>query len=1075
MLAAITPAGSRLMVIDEQPTDGPEMLPPSAARGVAEAGTATSRTGSVQLPSERKLVTILFADIVDSTQLIEALDPEEAAERLGPLIRAMVSGIHQYGGTVIRSEGDSIVALFGAPHAYEDHAVRACHSAIAILRRVAELEDAALKLRVALNSGEVMVRPVVRDVSVEYEVTGVPMHIASRVEKLARSGSIYATRATIQLVEGLVNATPLGHFTIKGLSEPVELFEVSSSPLSSAPWDARLALGLTPFVGRGFEKNVLWNAAESARAGRGQLIEIVGDAGVGKSRLVYELANAPIPADYILLIGETASYAQNYPYFSFRNLFKKVFGIASQDDDATAGEKLSAKLAAEPALLPLVPAFRSLLGLTVTDPGWMLIDPIERRRMIVAAARDFIFGLAKDSPVICVLEDLQWMDAESRATLEYLVRGIDSIKILICVTSRGGSASLGGGDGYYTRIPIQPLDEANAVGMVDHLLGDALDPLELKRLIVSKAQGNPLFLEELARMLSASVAARAQDHASTPLAPIDFQVPSTVQSVIAARIDSLPTVEKEVLQVASVVGGDVPLSMLRRLTGLDDSTLEKALTFLGAAKFLFNSKLPPDGEYSFYHALAQEVAYRSLLKERRRILHAAACGIFAELQADGIDKVTELLAYHAELGALWEQAAVYLRQAGANAIERSAYKEAIGFLERALEALSRLPATKLRAESAIDLRLSLRIGLGATGDYRRLYEHLSLAEQEAILINDGPRLGAVCTAKIHVLNMLGNIEEAVLNGLRARDLAGTNRDSNQAFMANYFLAQAHEFHGDYAAAVKLLTPDLADLRRVHRHTRFGMTGTNSILHMSLLSHSQAYRGAFQEAEMHAREACSIAEETGRPYDIGVARFGDGIVKICGGRIAEAIASLEHGRQSCQAAGISALLPMISSRLGFAYAIDGQVEKGAELLDFARLRSTGVVHIHGWSLAFSGWVEYQRGAATTGLARQHQAVQLARQHGYRGIEVWALWLLGTMLRGSGRFAEARDVFKEAIVLARSLEMRLHCAYCSEALAEVCGRLGQSKEASAARDEAERVLAESGATGRLTLVTDLRGER
>ena len=167
--------------------------------------------------------------------------------------------------------------------------------------------------------------------------------------------------------------------------------------------------------------------------------------------------------------------------------------------------------------------------------------------------------------------------------------------------------------------------------------------------------------------------------------------------------------------------------------------------------------------------------------------------------------------------------------------------------------------------------------------------------------------------------------------------------------------------------------------------------------------------------------------------------------------------------------------MISGRLGFAYAIDGQVEKGADLLDFARLRSAGVVHIHGWSLAFSGWVEYQRGAATTGLTRQHQAVQLARQHGYRGMEVWALWLLGTMLRGSGRFAEARDVFKEAIVLARSLEMRLHYVYCCEALAEVCGRPGQSEEASEARDEAERILAESDIMGRLTLGTELRGER
>ncbi|MDB5583222.1 MAG: hypothetical protein JWR80_8398 [Bradyrhizobium sp.] len=1059
------------MVTDEPTTGGPDR-PASGdvvdvAQGGAQAGTGHSRAGSILLPSERKLVTILFADIVDSTQLIEALDPEEAADRLGPLIQAMVAGIHQYGGTVIRSEGDAIVALFGAPHAYEDHAVRACHAAIAIRRRVGELNDAALKLRIALHSGEVMVRPVVRDVSVEYEVTGVPMHVASRIEKLAQPGTICATRATIQLVGGLVNATRLGVFPLRGFSEPVELYEVSSLPLSSAPWDARLALGLTPLANRSFEKNLLWKAVESARAGRGQLIEIIGDAGVGKSRLIYELANAPVPPDYMLLIGETASYAQNHSYFSFGNLFRKLFEIASHDGDATAGAKLSDRLSVDPSSAPLIPAFRSLLGLATTDPAWLQIDPLERRRLIIAAVRDFILGLARETPVICVFEDLHWMDEESRAVVEYLVRGIDNTKMLVCVTSREGAVSFGRHAGYYTRIPIQPLDESNAHEMLDHLLGDIQDPGQLKQLIVGKAQGNPLFLEELARMLNASVAARSVDSPAMAPSHADFQIPGTVQSVIAARIDRLPGIEKEVLQVASIIGGDVPTWVLKSLTGLDDATLDKALAALGDAKFLFNSKLPPDGEHSFYHSLAQEVAYRNLLKERRRKLHAAACNIFAERYADRIDKIAELLAYHAELGELWEKAAQYLRRGGANAIERSAYKEAVGYLERALEALGRLPPTKSNAEIALDVRLNLRIALGATGDYRRLYEHLSLAEQDAMLIDDGLRLGAVCIAKTHVLNILGNIGEAISNGVRARDLAKANRAPGQAIMANYFLAQAHEFHGDYAAAVELLTADLADLRQAHRHTRLGMTGTNSILHLSLLSHSQAYRGAFVEAEAHAREACAIAEETGRPYDIGVAHFGDGIVKICRGRIEEAIASLEFGRQSCEKAGINALLPMISGRLGFAYAINGEFEKGAALLDFARLRSAGAVHINGWSLVFSGWAEYQRGATTTGLAQQHQAVQLARQHGYRGIEVWALWLLGTMLRGSGRFAEARDAFNEAIALAKSLEMPLHYAYCQEALAEVCARLGQSGESSEARSEATRVLEESGTLGRLKL--------
>jgi tetratricopeptide (TPR) repeat protein len=333
------------------------------------------------------------------------------------------------------------------------------------------------------------------------------------------------------------------------------------------------------------------------------------------------------------------------------------------------------------------------------------------------------------------------------------------------------------------------------------------------------------------------------------------------------------------------------------------------------------------------------------------------------------------------------------------------------------------------------------------------------------MVGDRPRLGAVCIAKIHVLNMLGDIDEAIFNGVRACDLARDNHDPAQSLMANYFLAQAHEFKGDYGAAIELLSGDLADLLGRHRHTRFGMTGTNSVLHLSLLSHSGAYLGAFLDAETHAREACAIAEEIGRPYDVGVAHFGDGIVELCRGKIDRAIDSFEVGWQTCKAEGISALLPMIGSRLGFAYAIDGQLEKAAELLNFARQQSGSAVHVYAWSLAFSGWVEHQRGASTTGLALQHQAVQLARQHGYRGIEVWAFWLLGTMLRESDRFAEARDVLGEAAKLAKSLEMRLHSGYCYEALADACDRLGE--DSNEARDMAARFLEGSNSLGRLML--------
>jgi predicted ATPase/class 3 adenylate cyclase len=1025
-------------MVTSEDSEGQSASPPE---GLPVIRTAAAWPNSIILPSERKVVTILFADAVESTQLIEALDPEEASDRLGPLIQAMVDGIHQFGGTVIRSEGDAIVALFGAPHAYEDHADRACHAAIAMLRRVSELADAALNIRVALHSGDVMVRSMVRDVSVSYEVTGMPMHVTSRVEKLTKAGAIYATSATVQLIRGLVGVRSVGRHVIRGLSDTMELFEVSL-PLSTASLDARLDRGLTPFVGRRLEKNVLWNAAEASRAGRGQMIELVGDAGVGKSRLIRELAAAPNMADYRVLAGASASYAQSHPYSTFRSLFRRELGIESQDSEQVAVDRLISKLSTDASLVDLIPPFQAMLGLPVSDPAWGELDPLERRRLINTAASEFIFNLARNGPVLCILEDLHWMDDESRATLESIGRGIDSRRILVCVTSRTGSPSFSPNTGQYTRLPIPPLDHSESFGILDHLLEGFPNLMQIRSLIVGKAQGNPLFLEELTRMLVTSLEARSGKGEERPYGQFDFQIPNTIQSVIAARIDRLSGLEKQILQIAAVVGGDASPYLFEQVSGLNGAMVARTLASLSAAKYLINSSPAGESEYTFYHALTQEVAYRSLLKEHRRSLHAAIFRVFADLHRAKKESVAELLAHHAEQGEIWVEAVAHLRQAAANAIERSSYKEAIKFLERALEALARLPATSSRAETSIELRLRLRIALGATGEYSRLYEHLSMAEQEAILIKDRTRLGAVCIAKVHVLNMIGNIEEAVANGLRACDLAASNHDPAQGLMANYFLAQAHEFSGDYQAAISILTRDLPGLTGEHRRTRFGMTGTNSVLHLSLLSHSYAYLGAMSEADAMAREACAIANETGRPYDAGIAHFGDGIVKLCHGRIDDAIESLQIGWQTCQDKNIAALLPMIGCRLGFAYALKGDTERAAELLNQSRNGSLGATHVHCWALTFSGWCEHRRGATSLALSQQHEALRLARKHGYRGIEMWALWFLGMTLSGVDRFAEANDVLAEAAALAKSLEMRLHAGYCQRALADVQQRLDAS---------------------------------
>jgi tetratricopeptide (TPR) repeat protein len=544
---------------------------------------------------------------------------------------------------------------------------------------------------------------------------------------------------------------------------------------------------------------------------------------------------------------------------------------------------------------------------------------------------------------------------------------------------------------------------------------------------------------------------------------VQFAIPETIQSVLAARIDRLPAVQKDVLQVASVIGKEVPAAVLSKLITLGPAELEETLTALSEAELLIIARAAPDREFSFKHALIQEVAYGSLLRERRRKLHALVCSTVERVYERRSSEYAELLAYHAWFGELWQEAVSYARQSGIKAIERSAYREAGVFFERALQALERLPATVANARLEIDLRLSLRIVLGAAGDYRRLYEHLNLAEARAAQIGDEARLGAVCTAKTHVLNVLGDIGQAISTGRRACALARKADDAGQSIASNYFLAQAHEFHGDYADAIAILQDDLPRLRHSFRHSRFGMTGTNSVLHLSLLSHSHGYLAQFAEAETWAREACLIAAETSRPFDAGIAHFGDGIVKICRGAVNEAIHTLEYGLQACESGEISGLFPMLASRLGFAYALAGRLQEGGALLDRACTESADAAHMHGWALAFSGWVEFQLGAASHGIAREFQALEVATEHSYSGMQVWILWFLGTMLssQGADRIREAKELLTQAIGTAKRLGMRLHAAYCYGALAQACRRLDQSDAANAATGEAARIRHEVGA--------------
>ena len=741
---------------------------PTQAR-FASPGTYTPKhlaekilTSKSALEGERKQVTVLFADLKGSMELLADRDPEEARKLLDPVLERMMEAVHRYEGTVNQVMGDGIMALFGAPLAHEDHAVRACYAALrmqdAVRRYSEELRRAQgveVQIRVGLNSGDVVVRSIGSDLHMDYTAVGQTTNLAARMEQLAAPGSIRLTAETLDLAEGFVQVTPLGPVPIKGLGEPVEVFELAGAGAARTRLEAAARRGLTRFVGRVPELEQLRDALDRASLGHGQVVAVVGEPGVGKSRIVWELLHSHRVHGWLIAQSASVSYGKATAYLPVIELLRGYFAIESRDDPRKIREKVTGKvLTLAPALGSAVSAFLALLDVPVDEAAWHGLDPLQRRQRTLDAVKRLLLRESEVQPLVVVVEDLHWIDGETQTLLDSLVESLPAARLLLLVNYRSEYRHGWGGKTYYRQLRIDPLPPESADELLAALLGPDAAHGPLKRLLVERTESNPLFLEESVRALVETAALVGERGAYQFTRPIDsLAIPATVQAILAARIDRLAPEVKRLLLAAAVIGTDVPMPLLLAIADAPEPEVRAALTQLQAAEFLYEARLFPDLEYTFKHALTHEVAYGSLLQERRRALHARAVAAIEGLYPERLTEHVERLAHHALRGEAWENAVRYLRQAGRKAMERSAYREAVTGFEQALAALHHLPGSRERTAQAIDVHLEASVPRRHQGEWARCTDHVREAEVLAEALGDEHRLGG---ALMHLTRIAWN-------------------------------------------------------------------------------------------------------------------------------------------------------------------------------------------------------------------------------------------------------------------------------------------------------------------------------
>jgi class 3 adenylate cyclase/tetratricopeptide (TPR) repeat protein len=996
--------------------------------------------------------------------LLEELDPEEARRIIDPALTLMMEAVHRYEGYVAQSLGDGIFALFGAPIAHEDHAQRALYAALRMqeaMRRYADRVRLArgvpLQIRVGLNTGEVVVRSIrTDDLHTDYVPIGHATSLAARMQSLANPGSIVVSASTLRLTDGYFAFNALGAAQIKGVSEPVPVYEV----VGLGPLRTRLQVaarqGLGQFVGRQPELERMQQAWEQAQRGQGQMVAAVGEPGVGKSRLCYEF-KLRCQRQGLVLEAFSVSHGKAYPYLPLIEMLNTYFQLTPQDDDRRRREQVTGKvLTLDRGLEDTLPYLSALLGVAEATTALAQVDPQVRRRRTFEAITRLLLRESLNQPVLLLLEDLHWLDSETQAWLTLFSDRVASARLLLLVNYRPEFQHGWGSKTYYTQLRLDPLGPEEAHALLTALLGDSTALQPLTQFILAKTERNPFFMEEMVQTLVDQGVLRRDPAGGMHLvAPVTsgalaaLQLPPTVQGVLAARIDRLPADVKTLLQTLAVLGKEFAWSLLTAVADQSEDELQRLLAHLQAEEFLYEQPAFPESAYTFKHALTQEVAYNAVLLERRRVVHERAAQAIEGLFAERLPEHYNALAHHAVRGELWDKALAYCQQAGGRATTRSAYREAVAYFEQALAVLAHLPERHETLAQAIDLRFDLRNALQPLDEQARVLEHLRAAEPLAERLGDPQRLGRLVSFLSFSFSLMGEPDRAIAAGQQALALATSSGAFDVQVNAQNNLSVAYCAAGDFRQALDVAQRVVAVLTGELLYERFGAPVFPGILCRGYVVECLAELGGFVEGAERGEEAVRLAEAVAQPNSMIIVLYGVGLCYRRQGLLQNAISMLERGLALAQSADIPFQFPMTASLLSAAYALAGRAAEALPLLDQMLERLATGRHMLRHTLVLT---ELSEACLLVGRVEEASALtarllDLSHTHTGHGYQAHACRLLGEVARRRepSDIDQAASHYRQALTLAEAVGMRPLQAHCHRGLGMLYAKTGQREQA------------------------------
>jgi class 3 adenylate cyclase/tetratricopeptide (TPR) repeat protein len=1002
---------------------------------------------SLVLAVEYKPVTVLCGGLSDATALARRLGPEAMHRLMQTVFTAVHQVMQRYAGSLIEFSGEGFLALFGAPVAQEDHAQRAVLAALTLSEQLGTSAPALrqspgglLAMGLGLHTGRVVVDRLGGEPQRLYTAAGETTQVAMRLRQLAAPGVILLSAATQDLVQEDVWVEPQGEVTVGDTHAPVPVYGVRGIARRRSGVVGHGARVRSPFVGRERELALLHERLDAVVAGQGQVVAIVAEPGMGKSRLLAEYRHGLVGRQVRYAEGHCLSYGSAVPYLPIVDLVRQLCGMHPGEPHDAITAKVQQRLQeADIAPDEGVPLVLSLLDIPLATERLVQLSPPERKARTFALLRHLVLHEAQQHPCILTVENLHWIDPTSEEWLTSLVERLPGTTTLVLVTYRPGYQPPWLAQSYATQIALSPLRAGESRTVVQAVLRSTAVPETVVQEILGKAAGNPFFLEELAW--------NVVEHGGQP---VPLAVPETVEAVLAARLDRLPPEEKRLLQTAAVIGMQVAVPLLQAVTDRAAAELLTHLSHLQTAEFLYETGGRPAGAYTFKHALTQEVAYGCLLQEQRRALHARIVEALEALAGERVVEQVERLAHHALQGEVWDKALLYCWQAGGKATDRSAYLEAVAYLEQALAAWRHLPDDRATLAQAIDLRLHLRAVLSPLGSVQRALDLLREAEADAASLHDHRRLGQVVFSMVGCWWLLGAPERAVAYAERACALAATLGESDLQRRATVALGQSYVTMGHYRQAVDWLTRTSKVLPGERRPPRFGGASGSAVMSRAWLAWSLAELGQFEAGRLPGAEALQMAEAAGHPMSCISACYGLGLLHLRRGDLAQAIPVLEQGLGVCQAWGLHALsFHGVAAFLGAAYVLAGRVTEALPLLErvVAQTDAMGIVFDHVLGVIPLGEGYLRAGRIADARQQAQHAVDLCRQHHQHGHEAWALRLLGEVAaqRHPAEVEQAISHYQQALTLADALGMRPLQAHCHRGLGRLYAMMGQREQA------------------------------